>query len=183
MTIKLYDSNGKLIDRLYQWDVNRHITMSVDEMIEPVESDRIYFHFSNSHTEEAYSVKAIKSGDRDYEAMIPNELFMYDDTIFIYIFRDSGSDGRITIGEVKLPLIARSMPYDYVLKDSPGVIRIANGLVAIDNVVYLAKDGVPFGEGAETAPDVGFGMTGDSTQIRDGYNLVIVGGAEVVEEV
>lgn len=50
-------------------------------------------------------------------------------------------------------------------------------------MVYLAKDGVPFGEGAEAAPDVGFGMTGDSTPIRDGHNLGIVGDAEVVEEV
>lgn len=183
MTIKLYDSDGKLIDRLYQWDVNRHITLSLGEIIEPAESDQIYFHFSNNHTEEAYSVKAIKNGERDYEVMIPNELFVYDDTIFMYIFRDCGANGRITIEVVKLPVTARSMPGDYVFNVSPGVIRIANGLVAIDNVVYLAKDGVPFCEGAEAAPDVGFGMAGDSTPIRDGYNLGIVGGAEVVEEV
>lgn len=178
MIVKIYDSDRKLVDRLYQWDVNRHITLSIDEMIEPVESDRIYFHFSNSHTEEAFSVKAIKSGDRDYEAMIPNELFICDDTIFMYIFRDDGSDGRITVGEVKLPITARSMPYDYVLKDSPGVIRIANGLVAVGNVVYLAKDGIPFGEGAEAAPDVGFGATGDATTMLDGTAAAKVGNAE-----
>lgn len=178
MTIKLYDVDGKLIDKLYQWDCNRYITLSMGDAVELSEADQIYFHFSNSHTEEAYSVKAIKTGDRDYEVMIPNELFMYDDTIFMYIFRDAGEDGRITIGEVKLPLIARSMPSDYVLKDSPGVIRIANGLVAVDNIVYLARDGVPFGEGAEAAPDVGFGAAGDSTSILDGFNLGIVGAAD-----
>lgn len=175
MTIKLYDSDGKLIDRLYQWDVNRHITLSFGEIIEPVESDQIYFHFSNNHTEEAYSVKAIKNGERDYEVMIPNELFVYDDTIFMYIFRDCGANGRITIEVVKLPVTARSMPGDYVFKDSPGVIRIANGLVAVGNVVYLAKDGVPFGEGVEAAPDVGFGATGDATTILDGVNVAVVG--------
>ena len=174
MTIKLYDSDGKTIDRLYQWDISRYITLSLGEKIEPNESDQIYFHFSNSHTKEAYSVKPIKRGERDYEAMIPNELFMYDDTIFLYIFRDAGSDGRITIEDVKLPITARSMPSDYILKENVGVITIANGLVASGHDVFLARDGVPFGNGARISG--GGGVTaGDMTPVIDGIVSDIVG--------
>lgn len=149
MKFTIYDTDGVKLEKLYQWDTNRVIRVATDNVVESADSDSIYFHFSNVRTTEAYVVKPTREGDRSYYGDIPNELLTTDDVVSLYLFRAGDESGNLTIGEAKIPVTARAMPSDYGYNSNFGTIVVANGLKIVDGILYLAKDGVPFGTGTE----------------------------------
>lgn len=103
-----YDSRGKPITRLYQWDKNQSITVS-GLSTEPVP----VFQFSNRKHQTSITVPATVTGS-GLLAMVPNELLEEAETLHAYIYREVASGAGRTLGVVSIPVRPRRKPSDYV---------------------------------------------------------------------
>lgn len=103
--MRCYDSKGRTIRALYQWDENVNIRIK-DVAITPPP----VFQFSNRKAATTVDVASSVDGD-DLVVSIPNELLRSPEAIFAHIRRSTGS-GRRTLGVIYLPVRARQKPAD-----------------------------------------------------------------------
>ena len=112
MSIICYDSDSKLLKRLYQWDTDQtmHITGITNSAV-PV------FHFCNRFSKAALVVTPTVSGDI-VEVPIPNILLQQPETIFVYLYEtDQDASGR-TMHTISIPVTPRPKPSDYEYIDN-----------------------------------------------------------------
>ena len=174
--LSCFDSNDKPIDTLYQWDARRVVkvfgaTINVGMKYE------LHFANRRSDIALALDVFA-QSGrdvlcdsdgyimvdangdiitvqteeprtDIGLVAKIPLKLLEMPDAITIYVVElDDVSGERATIGELKMPMIPRSIPTDYVSVYTNNYGTVADGLqFGEDGYIYLSSNGNIFGEG------------------------------------
>lgn len=131
--ILCYDSSGKPLKRLYQWDLNQTITVkkfsspfrgaSLDGS-EPIGTpvqfgDNAEFHFCNRLSEEALVV--VPTYDQTTFALtvsIPNILFQQPENITAYLYEEwlpdaAGMNSSRTTHRIEIPIVPRVMPSDY----------------------------------------------------------------------
>lgn len=112
MAIVYYDNKNKVLDKLFQWDVNQ--TISVEGV--PVSSVPI-FHFCNTKSKSTFVVTGTISNGR-VEADIPNILLQQGETLIVYLCAETSNNGVRTICSVRIPVVPRAKPEDYELKEN-----------------------------------------------------------------
>lgn len=140
MSIVCYDSNGNVVEKFYQWDINQTITVT-GIPTSPIPK----FHFCNRKSKSAYVVTPTLSGS-SLTAHIPNILFKEPETINVYIYQDTPDDGGRTVYSIKIPIVQRQIPNDYEyeedIPDAPDYEFIIHDLVTQDGIVNA--DEIPF---------------------------------------
>lgn len=107
MSIVCYDSDNKVLKRLYQWDTNQ--TMIVEgASTTPVP----VFHFCNRLSNKALVVTPTLVDGR-LEVDIPNILLQQTDSIIVYMYEETLSDGSRTMHTIHIPVVPRPQPSDY----------------------------------------------------------------------
>lgn len=104
--IKCYDSNGNVLEYMYQWDSNQTIVLKNLGLTSAPNC-----HFSNRKRKTAYVVESALSG-ADVIVSVPN--FLLQDPYPILIYVSCGDDGSSrTVYRVVLPVISRPRPSEY----------------------------------------------------------------------
>ena len=113
-TVTCYDSTGKLLEELCQWDIN--VTVQVGGA-DTTSAPNI--HFCQKGRECAYVVPSQIKGDK-LEAKIPNILLQshYPIVAFLYYKKDSGE--QRSMYQVLIPIIPRDIPMEYVYTENIG---------------------------------------------------------------
>lgn len=101
-----YDSDGTVLKNLYQWDINRQITVTGIDVSSAVE-----FHFSNRFSSAALIVNVAISGE-NVIANIPNILLQQAETICLCIYCTSDNISKTT-HVIEIPVYPRKKPDDY----------------------------------------------------------------------
>lgn len=152
MSIICYDSERNLLERLYQWDVNQTISVTgINTLQSPV------FHFCNQRSEVALVVVP-DMVDGMLTAEIPNSLLKEPETLFVYIYYNTGDDGRRTFYRVRVPVIPRQRPQNY--SDTENVNFTSAEILDAQLVTLIASM-------AETASA---NMLAEVEDIRHGYD-------------
>ena len=107
MRIICYDSNNNPLKRFYQWDTNQ--TISILGIIMPPVP---VFHFCNRLSQSALVVTATVEGNV-IKAPVPNVLLEQAETIVVYMYEETPSDGSRTTHTITIPVIPRPKPNDY----------------------------------------------------------------------
>ena len=109
--IPSYDSNGALIERLYQWDLNQTITVKhLDFEKAPI------FHFCNRKSKESLAVQSQAAGN-GYTANVPNILLQQALKITAFIYYEGDGIGR-TVFRTEIPVEPKPKPTDYLYDDN-----------------------------------------------------------------
>lgn len=104
--IKIYDSNGKLIRGISQWDINREITVrGLSLTAAPIV--RVW----NAESETATTIEATLS-ESDVKFVIPNELAQVAIDIRVSIVLNNDTE-YMTICRFCIPVAAQTKPDDY----------------------------------------------------------------------
>lgn len=149
-----YNYAGEVMYHVYQWDTN--LTISIFN-IPIMEGSEVYFHFCNRLSKTAFVVQpTIDEDDQTkYTAIIPNELTSQPETIFLYISERPVLDVNAVITDIKIPVIPRVRPDDYIYQPPEGMIIYPVGLEVRDGEIILVDangnkigDGVPY-QGSE----------------------------------
>lgn len=141
-----YNYAGEVMYHVYQWDTN--LTISIFN-IPIMEGGEVYFHFCNRLSKTAFVVQpTIDEDDRTkYTAVIPNELTSQPETIFLYISERPVLDVNAVITDIKIPVIPRVMPEDYIYQPQDPIIY-PRGLSIRDGEIILVDDnGNQIGDG------------------------------------
>lgn len=141
-----YNYAGEVMYHVYQWDTN--LTISIFN-IPIMEGSEVYFHFCNRLSKTAFVVQpTIDEDDQTkYTAVIPNELTSQPETIFLYISERPVLDVNAVITDIKIPVIPRVMPEDYIYQPQDPIIY-PRGLSIRDGEIILVDDnGNQIGDG------------------------------------
>jgi len=102
--IQCFDTKNRPIKALWQWD--RYVSIVIkDAAISPPP----IFQFANRLSQDAISVESIIRGN-DLVAEIPSVLLERPESVFAYIYSDSGNGVTRTLGSVHIPVRARKPP-------------------------------------------------------------------------
>lgn len=166
-----YDSTGRVLKYLYQWDSNRKIrfrfTINSDEgspvniMGNNGSLVDLYMHFCTHRMHTTYDVQCQRVPVVDglevpynYECTIPNELLVQPDNLKIYLrqkFPPLGGTEERTLASVVIPIIQRPMPEEYAYRED---ITPADDLSLEDGILSLSLNGIPFGTSVEIPTDI-----------------------------
>ena len=102
--IKILDSKGRRIRRLYQWDINPMIVVSGLDT-----SEDLVAHFCNRLSEEAIVVEPDEIAE-DVTFVVPNELLEEPENIIIYILEKYWDFEERTVHELSIPVRQRIKP-------------------------------------------------------------------------
>lgn len=128
-----YNYAGDVMYHIYQWDTN--LTITIND-IPKIEGSNIYFHFCNRLSKTAHVVVPTVDGT-SYTGIIPNDLTAQPDTIFLYISENPELDVNAVITDIKIPVIPRVIPDDYIYQPPEGSIVYPTGLVVRDGELIL----------------------------------------------
>lgn len=151
-----YNRWEKVLDYIYQWDLNREIHIYGVE----VDSSLSYeIHFSNRRMRTAVVVEPTLAGESGemthFVVEIPAEFLDVPEVINVYVYSENTATGEmLTVGDLRIPVIPRQMPVDYEAPENDGVVYVANGLVVVDGKLYLSRDGEKIGTGVTVAQDM-----------------------------
>lgn len=146
-----YDEQGNVLNELYQWDVGRKIEVrGLDVRTGYV----VRFNFTNDRFDVVYSVQAEKTGD-NYTGVIPNEIVRDSRTIMMYAYLISESGERLTAGAKRIWVNPRQKPETYEYTPTTSIVEVATGLVINNGMIYLARDGIRFGDGVMLGGGIG----------------------------
>lgn len=124
--IPSYDSNGALIERLYQWDLNQTITVKhLDFEKAPV------FHFCNRKSKESLAVQSHATGN-GYTANVPNILLQQALKITAFIYYEGNGIGR-TVFRTEIPVEPKPKPTDYLYDDNIADV-LKNGSALLNEI-------------------------------------------------
>lgn len=116
-----YGVDGRPLRKLYQWDVNQTIRIS------GITSNNIVsLHFCNRFSTAANVVmpsKITENEDSTYDIIgdIPNELLQQAEAVTVYLYATDGDSAYQTTYEIKLPVVERPKPDDYI--DTPDEVK------------------------------------------------------------
>lgn len=139
----LYDKNGDMLNRIYQWDADRVVVVSG---VTAWDGATVFFQFGNRKVDETIIVMPTESEGR-YTCDIPNELLAYAENLNIYISQETATGETLVIDEVRVPVVPKSMPSNYIYEPNTEDIVVANGLITDGEVLYLARNGRKIGTG------------------------------------
>lgn len=127
--IKCYDSAGNPLKHLYQWDVNRVI------IVKGLPDDPTVFHFCNSDNSVAYVVtpEVLEDG---YSVIVPNTLLETAEPIFLYSYQQNGDNSFRTTFLIRVPVIERSKPEDYIYGDYQQYYTVASVNARLSNLIH-----------------------------------------------
>ena len=109
---KCFDSDGRLLKRLYQWDKNISVTITgVGEVIEPV------FHMYNPESDSATVVTPTISGD-SLIVQIPEFYLRTGSPVLAYLYTKTRDGGHRSIHTFYFPVMRRHRPDDYEFDDT-----------------------------------------------------------------
>ena len=108
-------------DSLYQWDINRDLTISGLNLGVAPE-----IHFSNANMERAL-VRQSTIENGIVTVRIPNSLLQAPLTIKVYVGIYEGNTFKV-IESIEIPVIAKARPLDYMIEDSDEEIYSFNRL-------------------------------------------------------
>lgn len=129
-----YDSEGNLLNHFYQWDVEQTVELR------PTETDYEFaegtlFHFFNRLSQKAIVVEPEETDD-GLVCKVPNSLLRQPETIQLYTYEPKPEGGWKSTFFVKIPVVSRKEPSDYVYIDDPDYIR----LVDVDEHILTATE-------------------------------------------
>ena len=128
LEIVCYDSDGRVIDHLTQWDVGQSVSVrGATYSGDPV------FHFCNRRSYEALVVTA-KNVDGALVADIPNVLLTESLPIEIYMYYQQKPGSAKTVYTISIPVEQRKKPTDYIFEDNVDYV----GLVEINKQMSAA---------------------------------------------
>lgn len=167
-----YDSAGNLIEQMYQWDKDRTIRVVG---VTSWDNAAVYFNFAKPSAAISYVVSANVSED-GFSAIVPNELLYDHRPIYTYIYQKCDNDENMTIAELRIHIEPKSKPADYVYSPTESVVRIADGIVVFNGMVYLSYGGSKIGSGA-VLPQVGGVSIYNAALFSNGVSEYAVGFA------
>jgi len=130
--ITLMDSQGHLLDKLYQWD--SHVVIYISGFpVDPLPT----LHFAHQCSDTALVVIPTVDNSR-LVATIPDVLLQDDSPIVVYIyvpFAEGGETGYRTVEEIVLTVIARPKPGEYSTTDVTAI-----SLEVTERGVYTPPD-------------------------------------------
>lgn len=138
-----YDKNNDLLTRIYQWDTDRVIVVS---NITPWDGATVFFQFGNRKVDETIIVEPTESNG-NYTSDIPNELLAYAENLILYISQETAAGETLVIDEIRIPIVPKNMPSNYIYQPNTEDIVVANGLITDGEVLYLARNGRRIGTG------------------------------------
>lgn len=164
--ITCYDKNGETISNLYQWDMNIRVVV---HGLTGKDITKLRFHFANQKSRLACVVTptAVTEGAT---AIIPNELFMVPDVIFLYVYETdpSNEEGR-TIATIRIPVMPRQQPNEYAYVPTTFAKKIVDGLTVIDGIIYLTANGEVVGEGVPAGGGSIYYSINDTSAVSHGF--------------
>lgn len=178
-TVTCHNSAGVLMDAVCQWDANREIRI---RGVDVAEGYSYQIHFGNRRSKTTYVLEpAIVTTEMITELVtdIPMELLEMPDAIDIYVYSINISTNEMrTIDAIRMTMIQRTMPQDYVSTSTDGIIKVADGFIYENGTLYLASNGVIIGTGI----DINFSQTGASlAKLRlRGTAETVIGVAEEI---
>lgn len=119
ITANFKSYNNYVVDSLYQWDLNRKLTVAGLNIAVAPE-----VHFSNANLDRAI-VRQATIENRIVTVDIPNSLLQSPLRIYAHIGIYEGNTFK-TIEVVEIPVIGRKKPLDYQIEDSDGEIYSFN---------------------------------------------------------
>lgn len=153
-TVTCYDSAGKVLDELCQWDIN--VTVQVggaDTASAP------NFHFCQHGREFAYVVPGEIAGDK-IKAKVPNILLQSHYPMDVFLYYGKTDTEQRSIFHFLLPIIPREQPMEYVYKENIGyeswieMTHEAKEIIeARDELVQKAEEAVEILEGVNEGAD------------------------------
>lgn len=136
--IKCYDSDGKVLKQLYQWDLNQYITIKGY-----THDDAPMFHMCHRSSELAIPVVPTVIDD-GLKVAIPNELLQEAEPICIYAYRETDDDGARSKYINTILVMRRPKPGDYVYESNvkyPNLVSIESDLERItEEIASLESD-------------------------------------------
>lgn len=152
MSIICYDSEQNLLERLYQWDVNQTISVTGIST-----SQAPAFHFCNQRSEVALVVAPTMVNGM-LTAEIPNILLREPETLFVYIYYNTGADGYRTFYRIRIPVVPRQRPQNYDESDN---VNFVSAEVLDAQLVDLIAD---------MAESASANLLSEVYDIRNGYD-------------
>lgn len=152
--ITCYDSEGKLMRHLFQWDYNQTITLKgVDMPPIPV------FHFCNVGDDVAKVVVPDVSGNT-LTADIPNILLQKPGPLILYLYSDTDDDGSRTVHAIRIPVLPRPQPDDYEYEDNVEYVSAALLNTRLSTLIKELGDSTPEGSLSPEIIDMRIGLDG-----------------------
>lgn len=109
-----YNSDGRVLDKLTQWDVGQAIVVhGVNSQFIPM------FHFCNNRSYRALVVQPERI-DGDLVAKVPNILLQEARTINVYLYYQTNKDEAKTEYSISIPVEPRKKPFDYEYTENIG---------------------------------------------------------------
>lgn len=146
-----YDENGDALNEIFQWDVGRVIEV---RGLDVRDGYTVRLNYTTDRYDVVYSVMPEKTGDA-YIGAIPNEITRNSRTIIMYAYLIGESGEMLTAGSKRIWVNPRQMPEDYEYTPTTSLVNVATGLIIDSGMIYLARDGVKFGDGVEVGSGVG----------------------------
>lgn len=110
--LKCYDISGYDIDYIYQWDINRKV------IIKGIDFDEnMMIHICHVDSVEALNIEPTLSGN-DIIVSIPNILLQRAAPVVLYFVRDSGNASSYTTQSLRITVVPRAKPSDYVYTET-----------------------------------------------------------------
>lgn len=132
--IKCYDTNGELLKRMYQWDINQTI------LVTGLPSATTIFHFCNFGSDEAYVVVPTVTND-GYEVKVPNILLEDEEPIIMYTYQETDDDAYRTTFMIHIPVLPRVKPADYEFEDNVDHMTLASVDARISRLIHTISSG------------------------------------------
>lgn len=124
--ITCYDSSGNVLDHYTQWDLNQKLIIrGADESTAPL------FHFSNNSIKKTIVTSSVVRSD-GIIASVPDVLLRTADPLIIHL-RYSNGDEMSTKYSVRIPVLPKREPEDYIYSDGNSGIVLDNAKIIIDN--------------------------------------------------
>jgi len=162
----LYDKNGDLLERLYQWDLDRVVAVS---NVTAWSGATVFIQFGNRKVDETIIVEPTLS-DGKYIANIPNSLLSYAENLNVYISQRTQSGETLVIDEIRIPVVPKNMPSDYIYVPNTEDISVPNGLILDGEMLYLSRNGRRIGDGVSISG-------GESGGIGIGSAILVAAGS------
>jgi len=106
-SLLMYNQNGDLITRMYQWDKSQAITVK-GLPVSPLPE----FRFSNINHQTEITVVPTVIGT-DMTAIVPDSLLEEPTPIHAYIYRPASTGAIRTLGEIIVDVLPRRNPREY----------------------------------------------------------------------
>lgn len=152
--ITCYDLSGAPLDTLYQWDTNQYVVVRGAQVPPyPV------FHFANRRSSEALVVAPEETGGSDLTVKIPNILLQQPETIIGYLFYETDDDAYRTKNAIRIPVVPRQMPADYMYTDNIGYPSVTAISARLSEIIHIMSEGYS-GEIAPEVTDIRIGSDG-----------------------